>query len=149
MHKGTSTKQSETRIHNLETTIGNYNQKFFDTWYSKLKTFSLTLMKDSAAHCDKTIVKTEHNTKDTETHWKNITEREEYQSIEKKPSKTMKQTPNVSCNKDSSKKFNDLKYKPNSTTDETLKPTKHKIGFQKIYASVVQGTNNFNVKYHS
>ena len=102
-------------------------------------------MKDSAAHCDKTIVKTEHNTKDTETHWKNITEREEYQSIEKKPSKTMKQAPNVSCNKDSSKKFNDLKYKPNSTTDKTLKPTKHKIGFQKIYASVVQGTNNFNV----
>ena len=37
-------------------------------------------MKDIVAHCDKTIVKTEDNIKDTETHLKNITEREEYQS---------------------------------------------------------------------
>ena len=40
-------------------------------------------MKDSVAHCDKTIVKTEDNINDTETHLKNITERGEYQSIEK------------------------------------------------------------------
>ena len=40
-------------------------------------------MKDIVAHCDKTIVKTEDNIKDTETHLKNITEREEYQNIEK------------------------------------------------------------------
>ena len=60
----------------LEPTIANYNQEFIDTWYSKLKTFSLTLMKDIVAHCDKTIVKTEDNIKDTETHLKNITERQ-------------------------------------------------------------------------
>ena len=42
----------------LEPTIRNYDQEFVDTWYSKLKTFSLTLMKDIVAHCDKTIVKT-------------------------------------------------------------------------------------------
>ena len=72
-------------------------------WYSKSKTFSLTLMKDTVAHCNKTIDKTaSNNIKDTETHLKNITEREEYQSIEK-PSKTMKQTPNKSYNKESSK----------------------------------------------
>ena len=47
----------------LEPTIGNYNQEFVDTWYSKLKTFSLTLMKDIIAHCDKTIVKTEEKSK--------------------------------------------------------------------------------------
>ena len=32
----------------------------------------------------------------------------------------------------------------NSITEETLKPTEHKTGFQKIYASVVQGTNDTN-----
>ena len=47
----------------LEPTIGNYDQEFVDTWYSKLKTFSLTLMKDIIAHCDKTIVKTEEKSK--------------------------------------------------------------------------------------
>ena len=67
----------------LEPTIGNYDQEFVDTWYSKLKRFSQTLMKDIVAHCDKTIVKTEDNIKDTEAHLKNITEREECQSIEK------------------------------------------------------------------
>ena len=53
----------------MKPTIGNYNQEFVDMWYSKLKT-SLTLMKDIAAHCDKTIVKTEDSIKDTETHLK-------------------------------------------------------------------------------
>ena len=67
----------------LEPTMGNCDQEFVDAWYSKLKTFSLTLIKDIVVHCDKTIVKTEDNIKDTETHLKNITEREEYQSIEK------------------------------------------------------------------
>ena len=47
----------------LEPTIGNYDQEFVDTWYSKLKIFSLTLMKDIIAHCDKTIVKTEEKSK--------------------------------------------------------------------------------------
>ena len=59
-------------------------------------------MKDIVARCDKTIVETEDNIKDTETHLKNITEREEYQSIEK-VIKTMKQTPKISYNKESSK----------------------------------------------
>ena len=40
-------------------------------------------MKDIVAHCNKTIVKTEDNIKDIQTHLKNITEREENQSIEK------------------------------------------------------------------
>ena len=42
----------------LEHTIGNYDQELVDTWYIKLQTFSLTLMKEIVAHCDKTIVKT-------------------------------------------------------------------------------------------
>ena len=59
----------------LEPTIGSYDQELVDTWYSKIKTFSLTLMKGIVAHWDKSIVKTEDNIKDTETHLKNITER--------------------------------------------------------------------------
>ena len=66
-----------------EPAIDNYDQEFVDTWYSKLKLFSLTLMKDIVAHCDKTIFKIDDHIKDTETHVKNITELEEYQWIEK------------------------------------------------------------------
>ena len=82
----------------------------------------LTLMKDIVVHCDKTIVKTEDNIKDTETHLKNITEREEYQSIEK--GKRLLQQRKF-------KKFNYLKHKLNSTIEETPQPTKHETGFQK------------------
>ena len=127
----------------LEPTIGNYDQEFVDTWYSKLKTFSLTLMKDIVAHCDKTIVKTEDNIKDTETHLKNITEREEYQSIEKTIKNNEANTKHL-LQQRKFKKFNYLKYKQNSATKETPQPTKHKTGFQKTYASVVQSTNNTN-----
>ena len=127
----------------LEPTIGNYDQKFVDMWYSKLKTFSLTLMKDIAAHCDKTIVKTEDNIKDTETHLKNITEREEYQSIEKTIKNNEANTKHL-LQQRKFKRFNYLKYKQNSTTKETLLPIKHKTGFQKTYSSVVQSTNNTN-----
>ena len=65
-------------------------------------------MKDIVAHCDKTIDKKKDNIKDTETHWKNITEREEQKKNPsktiKKPSKTMMQTPNIfykKCSKSS------------------------------------------------
>ena len=40
-------------------------------------------MRDIVANCDKNIVKTKDNIEYAETHLKNITEREEYQSIEK------------------------------------------------------------------
>ena len=127
----------------LVPTIGNYDQEFVDTWYSKLKTFSLTLMKDIKAHCDKTIVKTEDNIKDTETHLKNIPEREEYQSTEK-TIKNNETNAKRLLQQRKLKKFNHLKCKPNSTKEETPQPSKHKTGFQNTYPSVVQGTNNTN-----
>ena len=40
--------------------------------------------------------------------------------------------------------FNYFKYKQNSAVKETPQSIKHKTGFQKTYASVVQGTNNTN-----
>ena len=109
----------------LEPTIGNYDQEFVDTWYSKLKTFSLTLMKDIVSCCDKTIVKTEDNIKDTETYLKHIIEREEYQSIEK-TIKTNEANTKQLLQQRKLKKFNYLKYKQNSTAKEIPQPIKHK-----------------------
>ena len=42
----------------LKPTIGNYDQEFVDTWYEKLKSFSLTLMNDIPFYCDETITQT-------------------------------------------------------------------------------------------
>ena len=120
-----------------------YDQEFLDTWYSKLKTFSLTLMKDIVAHCDKTIFKTKNNIKDTKAHLKNITKREQYQSIEKTMKNNEASTKHL-LQQRKLKKFNYLKYKENSTTKETPQATKHKARFQKTYISVAQGTNNTN-----
>ena len=49
----------------LEPTTGNYDQSFIDSWYSKLKDFSLNLMDDVVSFCDKTIKET--NTKIDQT----------------------------------------------------------------------------------
>ena len=73
----------------------------------------------------------------------NITEREECQSIEETIKNNEVNTKPLLQHR-KFKKFNYLKYKPNSTTEETPQPTKHKTGFQKTYASVAQGTNNPN-----
>ena len=96
----------------LEPTYGNYDQNIIDTWYSKLK-IPLTLMKDITAYCDKPFFKKEDNIKDTETHLKNITKREEYQSIEE----TMKNNEANSNRLLQQRKFKklNLKYKSNST----------------------------------
>ena len=99
-------------------------------------------MKDIVAHCDKTIVKTEDNIKDTETHLKNITEREEYHSIEKTIKNNKANTKHLQQRK--FKKFNYFKFKQNLATKETPQPTKYRTRFQKTYASVVQSTNNTN-----
>ena len=66
----------------LEPTIRNYDQDFVDTWYTKLKSFSLTLMKDIASYCDKTIVQTKQNIRETETDLKSVTAKQEYFQIE-------------------------------------------------------------------
>ena len=42
----------------LEPTIGDFDREFVDEWYSKLKGFSLILMKDITTHCEKTIKST-------------------------------------------------------------------------------------------
>ena len=54
----------------LEPKIGKYDQDFVDTWYAKLKSFSLTLIKDIASYCDKTIAQTKQNIREIETNLK-------------------------------------------------------------------------------
>ena len=77
----------------LELTIGNYDQEFVDTWYAKLKSFSLTLMKDIAFYWDKTIVQTKQNIRETETDLKIVTAKA---FRLKKLSRSMKQKQNAS-----------------------------------------------------
>ena len=79
-------------------------------------------MKDILVHCNKTIFKTEDNIKDPETHLKNITERTEYQSIEKIIKNNEANTKHL-LQQRKFKKFNFLKYKQNSTRKETAQRT--------------------------
>ena len=57
--------------------IGNYDQDFVDTWHAKLKSFSLTLTKDIASYCDKTIAQTKQNIRETETDQQNVIAKDE------------------------------------------------------------------------
>ena len=72
-------------------------------------------MNDIVANCDKTVVETEDDIKNTEAHLKNITEREEYQSIEETIKNNEANTKRL-LQQRKLKKLNYLKYKPNSTT---------------------------------
>ena len=62
----------------LEPTIGNFDQEFVDEWYSKLKGFSLILMKDITTYCEKTIKSTNDSIKNTEATLRNLTENQEF-----------------------------------------------------------------------
>ena len=55
----------------LEPTIGNSDQEFVDEWYSKLKGFSLILMKDITTYCEKTIKSINDSIKNTEATLRN------------------------------------------------------------------------------
>ena len=56
----------------FEPKMVNYHQEFVDTWYAKLKSFSITLVKKIASYCDKTIAQTKHNIRETETDLKSV-----------------------------------------------------------------------------
>ena len=67
----------------LEPTIGNFYQEFVDKWYSKLKVFSLILIKDIKCYCKKTIESTNEGIKNTETTLRNITVKHDFLNIGK------------------------------------------------------------------
>ena len=66
----------------LEPTITNHHQSFLDRWYSKLKQFSLSLMKDIVQFCDKTIDETTTEISTTETSLKSNTNQEQFKAIQ-------------------------------------------------------------------
>ena len=46
------------------------------------------------------------------------------------------------------KKFNSLKYNPETRREETLQPNKEPTIFKKSYANAVSGANNLKYKKH-
>ena len=103
----------------LEPVIGNYDQEHKDTWYAKLKSFPLTLTKDIASYCDKTIAQTKQDIRETGTDLKNVTAKEEYFQIEELIKTNVAKTKR-SLFQRKLKKFNSLKYKPETSREEIL-----------------------------
>ena len=82
----------------LEPTIGNYDQKFIDDWYSNLKEFPLILMKYIAKFLGKTIEETAKSIDETQIKLKQNLDKDYYevshntiQINEKATKKTLKQ----------------------------------------------------------
>ena len=84
------------------------------------------------------IPQTKQNIREIETNLKNVTAKEEYFQI-KKTIKTNEAKMKLFLYLCKFKKFNSLKYKPESTTEETLQPTKESTAFKKSYANIVSG----------
>ena len=99
----------------LEPTIGNHDQNFLDNWYSKLKQFSLSLMKDIVQFCDKTIDATATEINTTESSLKSNTNQEQFKAIQSEI-KSNEAAARKILQQRKFKKFNTLKYKPNATT---------------------------------
>ena len=101
-------------------------------------------MKKIASYCDKTIVQTKHNIRETETDLKNVTAKEKY-FLTEGTIKTNEPKTKHFLHQRKFKKFNNLKYKRNAAREEALQPTKKRTAFNKSYANAVSGANN--VKY--
>ena len=94
----------------LESSIGNYDQEFTDTWYAKLKSFSFTLMKNIVSYCDKTIAQTKQNIRQNDTDLKSLIAKEYFQIEETMKTNETKTKRLLHHRK--FKIFNSLKYKP-------------------------------------
>ena len=99
----------------LEPTIGNHDQQFLDNWYSKLKEFSLSLMKDIVSFCEKTIKSTTNDINNTEASLKNLTSQQQFDEIQTEISKNESSAKKILKQK-KFKKYNHLKHKPKTTT---------------------------------
>ena len=102
-----------------EPTIGNQNQDVLGNWYTKLKEFSLILIKDIVRHCDDTIKETGALINSTEASLKQNMEKEQYRNIEEVILQN-KETTNDTLKQQKNTKFNCLKYKPDN--GKTLQP---------------------------
>ena len=61
--------------------MGNFDQEFVDNWHTNLKQFSIVLMKQIVAYCDKTKQKTQKYINETETISKQQLKKEDYEEI--------------------------------------------------------------------
>ena len=68
----------------LEPTIGNHEQNFLVNWYSKLKHFSLSLIKNIVQFCDKTINATTTEISTTESSLKSKANQKQFKAIQSK-----------------------------------------------------------------
>ena len=93
----------------LERTIGNHDEHFLDNWYSKLKQFSLSLMKEIVQFCDKTIDATTTEISTTETSLKSNTNQEQFKAIQSEI-KNNKAAARKILQQRKFKKFNTSKY---------------------------------------
>ena len=93
----------------LEPTIGNHDEHFLDNWYSKLKQFSLSLMKEIVQFCDKTIDATTTEISTTETSLKSNTNQEQFKAIQSEI-KNNKAAARKILQQRKFKKFNTSKY---------------------------------------
>ena len=71
---------------NLEPTIGNYDQEFFDSWYFNLKYFTLILRKHIVAYCKKTEEKTQTSITEIEATLKQQLKKADYAETQKNQS---------------------------------------------------------------
>ena len=99
----------------LGPTIGNHDQNFLDNWYSKLKQFLLSLMKDIIQFYDKTMDATTTEISTTETSLKSNTNQEQFKMIQSEI-KNNEAAARKILQQRKLKKFNTLKYKSNATT---------------------------------
>ena len=99
--------------------------EFVDTWYAKLKSFSITLVKKIASYCDKTIAQTKHNIRETETDLKSVQQKRNTFWLKTNEPKTKH-----FLHQRKFKKFNNLKYKRDTARGET-QPTKKSTAFNK------------------
>ena len=104
-------------------------------------------MKEIASYYDKTIAQTKQNIRETETYLKSVTATKKYFQIEETIKKNEAKIKRF-VHQRKFKKFNSLKYKPETTREETLQPTKEPTVFKKPNANAVIGTNNIKYNNH-
>ena len=86
---------------------------------------------------------------ETKIDLRSVTVKEEYFQIEEtiKTNEAKKKNKKRLLHQPTFKKFNSLKYKLETTREETLRPTKEPTAFTKSYANAVSRANNVTPKW--
>ena len=103
----------------LEPMIGNHDQNFLDNCYSKIKQYSLSLMKDIVQLCYKTTDAATTEISTTESSLKSNTNQEQFKGIQSEAKNNGSGGRKI-LQQQKFKKFNTLKYKPKATTEPLI-----------------------------